>query len=610
MALPIYVVELSFGASGWIDVSGYVQNVSISRGINRILEDYSAGSLTIDFVNNDRVFDPLNTSSPLYDSVHGYTIVQPAGKVRVTANGIRKFTGFVRDWSFTYDVAGFDGKAHMQALDAIFYYGQATLTGGNAWQVESTDKRMSSVVYYNYGDLSRIAGVQAGQTLLGTDVWTAGDSVLSYLQQVARSEPADFYSNSSAVMVMKDRSFADYQWSNTMRYNFVSYPGTALSASDAFNGWWPTIGTKPTNPAALGRARAFGTGYAWMGGTVDAIDPADDFVGFEYQDLNLNRYQFNGSSWVFSAYGLGVINYELRAFLLDPSGNIVASSYSYATAASSATWTQCSGTVTYTGGTIAGVSLTFGYFGSTAVNVWGDGFIVEPGSAYINYFDGEYNPGTDTATSRNRVAWAGEAYASTSGFLSATATATTPASVLTFADSNSQGASYGNGTAIPFMDLQVVYGAENLYNKVQVIGVNATAIVEDTTSQSLYGLYSYSQTDNLTTSPARPNEIATQLLGEWRRPEYRAQQITIALEALTASQQNLVLGVELRDVIRVCFQPSATGTIVDKYYQVLGVDASTDTERDHITFRLSSLDNLPFRVDSTLLGILDTDILA
>ena len=610
MALPTYVVEVSFGLSGWIDVSAYVQDIIISRGINRVLEDYSAGSISIDFVNNNRVFDPLNTSSPLYDSVHGYTVVQPGGKIRVTANGVRKFTGFVRDWSFTYDAAGFDGKAHVQALDAIFYYSQSVLTGGNAWQVESTDKRMSSVVNYNYGDLTRLAGVQAGQTLLGTDAWTAGDTTLSYLQQVARSEPADLYSNASAVMVMKDRSFANYQWSNTMRYNFVSYPGTVLSAPDAYNGWWPVIGIQPTNPAALGRVRAFGTGYAWMGGTVNAALPADQFVGFEYTDNNLNRYQFNGNSWVFSAFGLGVINYQLTAFVLDANGNTLGSSYTYATAASSATWTQCSGTVTASGGTPAGIFLQFGYYGSTAVNVWGDGFIVEPGTAYINYFDGGYNPGTDTATSRNRVAWAGQAYASTSGYLSATATTTSAPSILTFADSNSQGASYGNGTAIPFMDLQVVYGSENLYNKVQVVGVNATAVADDTASQSLYGLYSWSQTDNLTTSATRPAEIATQLVAEWRRPEYRAQQITLALEALTNAQQTLVLGIELRDVVRVCFQPSATGTIVDKYYQVLGIDANTDTERDHIIFRLSSLDYLPFRVDSTLLGVLDTDTLA
>jgi hypothetical protein len=78
---------------------------------------------------------------------------------------------------------------------------------------------------------------------------------------------------------------------------------------------------------------------------------------------------------------------------------------------------------------------------------------------------------------------------------------------------------------------------------------------------------------------------------------------------LTSAQQNLVLAVELRNVIRVCFQPSATGSVVSKYYQVLGIDNNSDPERTHITFRLSSLDRLGIRLDSTLLSILDTSIL-
>ena len=66
MPVPSYVVEISFGSSGYVDVSSYVQSVTIDRGISRVLEDYSAGSLSITFVNNSRVFDPLNTSSPLF----------------------------------------------------------------------------------------------------------------------------------------------------------------------------------------------------------------------------------------------------------------------------------------------------------------------------------------------------------------------------------------------------------------------------------------------------------------------------------------------------------------------------------------------------------------
>ena len=129
MALPSYVVELQFGASSYVDVSQYVQSISIGRGISRVLDDYSAGSISITFVNNSRIFDPLNTSSPLWYATGGYTIVQPGGKVRVSSNGVRRFTGDIQDWSFSYDNAGFDGKATVTALDQLYKIGNTVLTG-------------------------------------------------------------------------------------------------------------------------------------------------------------------------------------------------------------------------------------------------------------------------------------------------------------------------------------------------------------------------------------------------------------------------------------------------------------------------------------------------
>jgi hypothetical protein len=123
-------------------------------------------------------------------------------------------------------------------------------------------------------------------------------------------------------------------------------------------------------------------------------------------------------------------------------------------------------------------------------------------------------------------------------------------------------------------------------------------------------LRTYSQTDNLTTSTTKPRAIASALLGEFRRPEYRANRLTVALESLTTTQQTEVLGIEIRDVVRVCFRPSNQGDVVDKFYQVLGVSADADVERDAITLNLASLDNLSFRFDSPYLGVLDTDTLA
>lgn len=607
MPLPTYLVELQFGSSSYIDVTQYVQNVSISRGINRNLDDFSAGSVSVTFVNNNRVFDPLNTSSPLWYVSGGYTLVQPAGRIRISSNGVRRFTGFIQDWDFNYEESGFDGTATLTALDMIYRVSNASFTGGTAWQVESTSDRIKTVMNYNGFAAVEYGGVRGGQTLLGYDVNNPGDNVLSYLQNVARSEPADFFSNASAVMQLKDRSFTNYAWTNSMRYNFVAYPATAtlISNDNLFTGW-SLIGSPTTAISSL-----YG-GQLWRGGTVvDPDVPADSIVGFEYKDINPGRYNETGLTYTFAGSLRGVSGtYNISAFLLDNTGAVTDSTAITVSSTATTQWVNYQTSLTAAGSSVGGVQFVANVTGGTSFTVYGDGFIVEPAGTSVNYFDGTYNPYTSSASTAYEVAWSGDVYASQSGLLTSVSSAITAPTVLTFADANSQGTAYGNGTGIPFTDLEVVYASEQLYNKVQVVGVNATAVVEDTASQLLYGLRGYGQTDNLTTSTTKPAEIAAAFLGEFRLPEYRANQLTIALESLGSAVQTSVLGIEIRDVVRVCFQPSAQGGVVDKYYQVLGVNANVDVERDAVTLNLASLDNLSFRLDSPYLGVLDTGILA
>jgi len=606
MPLPTYVVELQFGSSSYIDVTQYVQNISINRGINRNLDDFTAGSVSVTFVNNNRVFDPLNTSSPLWYVSGGYTLVQPAGRIRISSNGVRRFTGFIQDWDFNYEDSGFDGTATLTALDMMYRVSNASFTGGTAWQVESTSDRIKTVMNYNGFAAVEYGGVRGGQTLLGYDVNNPGDNVLSYLQNVARSEPADFFSNASAVMQLKDRSFTNYAWNNSMRYNFVAYPATAtlITNDNLFTGW-SLIGSPATATPSL-----YG-GTIWRGGTVeDVIVPSDSIVGFEYRDLNPSRYNETGLTYTFAGSLRGVNGtYNISASLRDNDGGVQASTAITVSSTATTQWVDYQ--VSITGASaVGGVQFVANVTGGTAFTVIGDGFIIEPAGTSVNYFDGTYNPYATTATTDYEVAWSGDVYASQSGLLTSVSSAITPPALVTFADANSQGTAFGNGTGIPFTDLEVVYASEQLYNKVQVVGVNATAVVEDTASQLLYGLRGYGQTDNLTTSTTKPASIAAAFLGEFRLPEYRAQALTVALESLTTAQQTAVLGIEIRDVVRVCFQPSAQGGVVDKFYQVLGVNANVDVERDAITLNLASLDNLPFRLDSPYLGVLDTGILA
>jgi hypothetical protein len=437
-----------------------------------------------------------------------------------------------------------------------------------------------------------------------------GDNVLAYLQNVARSEPADFYSNASAVMELKDRSFTNYAWLNTYRQNFVIYPSTATVSEEIdpfLASGWVYGGASSTAPALFGGTPNQAT-----------INPFFNRLETRFSENKIDKYNPSGSTTynlTFSAWfrGQGLVNGGLTGSvdLLDYLGNTLQTVAISATALASTTWVQSTFSTSYSGGTVAGVNARMYSGGTTSIYSFiADGWLIEQAGSYTNYFDGNYNPYVSSASTAYEVAWSGESYKSASGLLTSVATAITAPTVLTFADANSQGTAYGNGTGIPFMDLEVVYASEQLYNKVQVVGVNATAVVEDTASQLLYGLRGYGQTDNLTTSTTKPAQIASAFLGEFRMPEYRAQALTVALESLTTTQQTAVLGIDIRDVVRVCFQPSAQGSVVDKYYQVLGVNSNTDVERDAVTLNLASLDNLPFRLDSPFLGVLDTGILA
>jgi hypothetical protein len=612
MPLPSYVVELQFGASSYVDVTQYVQSISIGRGISRVLDDFSAGTLSITFVNNSRVFDPLNTSSPLWYVAGGYTMVQPAGNIRVSSNSIRRFTGYVQTWDFSFGESGFDGQATVTALDFMYQVANTNFTGGTQYEVEATSDRIKSVLAANSFGTATYADVYGGHTLVGYDENLPGDNVLSYLQNVARSEPADFFSSASAVMELKDRSFTNYVWTNTTRSNFITYPATAtiLNNTETITvgqnrSGWELIGTQATATTS-----AYG-GFVWRGGTsVDPFVPLDSYVGFVHLDYNPTRYANSGTVYTFAGLIRGVAgDFDIGAVTLDATGQALTVASTVVVSASSTAWNAFSLTVT-SSGTVGGIRVSAYTTGGTTFNIIGDGFIVEPAGTSVNYFDGDWNPyaGMTSASTAYEIAWAGVPRESQSGLLTSVAGTVTAQGVISFADNNSQAPFLGNG--IPFTDLQVVYASEQLYNNVQVVGINATAVTADTTSQGLYGLRVYSQTDNLTTSTTKPSEIASAFLGEFRLPEYRAEQMTVALEALNGTQQNNVLGIELRDIVRVAFKPSNSGSIVDKYYQVLGINSNSDVERDAITFNLASLDNLPFRLDSTYLGVLDTDTLA
>ena len=159
----------------WIDITDRVANVSIKRGKNRELERYNAGNASITLHNEDRTFDPLNTSSPYVGNII------PRRAVRVTTSGVPQFTGVIEDWNLDYDVSG-KSNAQIVAADAFTLLAQQSLTAGTA-TAQTTGERINAVL-----SMPSVAwpltqrNIDPGSALVGADVWTTENNALTYHQ--------------------------------------------------------------------------------------------------------------------------------------------------------------------------------------------------------------------------------------------------------------------------------------------------------------------------------------------------------------------------------------------------------------------------------------------
>jgi hypothetical protein len=186
---------LDTGLLGYLrtDITQYVRSVSAKRGKSSALDKFTAGQMTIVFDNRARVFDPQNTSSPIYGSV------VPRKTIRFSAgydsNSLHtQFVGFIDDWNFSYDVSG-DSTAEAHCSDAftVFATQNVTLTTPTA---EISDARALRVLTNSQVAWPTDQFFAEGAVMILDSVTYSGNA-LDYLQSIADSEQGLLYVNRS-----------------------------------------------------------------------------------------------------------------------------------------------------------------------------------------------------------------------------------------------------------------------------------------------------------------------------------------------------------------------------------------------------------------------------
>ena len=171
----------------------------------------------------------------------------------------------------------------------------------------------------------------------------------------------------------------------------------------------------------------------------------------------------------------------------------------------------------------------------------------------------------------------------------------------------------GEYTGIQFADVNIVYGSENLYNRIALENADAipdSAFAEDVDSQALFGPRTLSQSGLLVQDPAELQFLADFLLARYKEPQYRFETVTVVMDTLTTENQNKVLDLEIGDIVLVRFEPSDIPPAIEQYCRIIGINHDWNPGSKNISFALERLDFAIFILDDAVLGQLDNDRLA
>lgn len=158
---------------------------------------------------------------------------------------------------------------------------------------------------------------------------------------------------------------------------------------------------------------------------------------------------------------------------------------------------------------------------------------------------------------------------------------------------------------VPYNNIEVVYGSENLYNRITITRVGGTPQVADsTTSQAIYGIQALNQDGLLMETDTDAEYLAGLLLNQYELPELRFSSVGFTLHDKSQATQNLLCGLEISDVVRVIFTPNNVGDPISEYAVITGISHSIGIDRHTIDFEFGSSVGLAFVLDSDVYGVL------
>lgn len=145
---------------------------------------------------------------------------------------------------------------------------------------------------------------------------------------------------------------------------------------------------------------------------------------------------------------------------------------------------------------------------------------------------------------------------------------------------------------IKFIDYEVVYGAEELWNKVNVTYLSGattlTVTADDSASQDSYGIFETTY-DTLLSGSVQANALASTLVTTYSQPRYRVNKIVFDMRAIGGDAVADIMSIEMGDQLSLQYQPSNVGEALDRTVLVDGIEHSVTPSAHRVTMSLTDL---------------------
>lgn len=205
MTKVVLKVEIGDGST-WADATSYVYSASWQCTRSDEMQKITTGSASIAMNNNGRLFDPLNVSSSFYP------YLKPRNRMRIWANGIPQFYGWIDDISISYEkpdisVTTFTLIDRMGIIQSLVP--SSDFTVGDT----TTNGFMQAVSFWEglaiQSDPLATTAVSGGTWLAADDAsGEPGDELFPVLEKVVESEQGFFYADGYGYFIFLSRNVA------------------------------------------------------------------------------------------------------------------------------------------------------------------------------------------------------------------------------------------------------------------------------------------------------------------------------------------------------------------------------------------------------------------